>query len=161
MSQLMPLAQPGPMTELEHFMFESFGYIIIEDVLTPEEVEETLEASQRLHANHGEGWRQIGKGFETEAALERLIDSYKSLPPRVDEMTVEALEAIEEVTSLRGENEKLRCELSLAKNKMSALIDEFGNMFGGGKDHELALEEIKQKVTAFNDESDVDFKLQG
>lgn len=96
-----------------------------------------------------------------DGALERLIDSYKSLPPRADEMPAEAREALEEAASLRGENEKLRCELSLAKNKMSALIDEFGNMFGGGKDHELALEEIKQKVTAFNDDADVDFKLQG
>ena len=96
-----------------------------------------------------------------DGALERLIDSYKSLPPRIDEGAADALEAIEEAASLRGENEKLRCELSLAKNKMSALIDEFGNMFGGGKDHELALEEIKQRVSAFNDDGEVDFKLQG
>ena len=80
MSQILPLAQPGPMTDIERFMFESFGYIIIEDVLSPEEVEETLEASKRLHASHGEGWRQIGKGFETEVALERLIDHPAVLP---------------------------------------------------------------------------------
>ncbi len=96
-----------------------------------------------------------------DTALDRMIESYKCLQPRIDETPAEALQAIEEVTSLRDENEKLRCDLSLAKNKMNALMEEFGNMFGGGKDHELALEEIKQKVSAFNDAADVDFKLQG
>ncbi len=94
-----------------------------------------------------------------DGALERLIESYKCLQPRVDETPPEALETAEEIVTLRGENEKLRCELSLAKNKMSALVSEFGNMFGGGKDHELALEEIKDKVAAFDLDSEVDFKL--
>ena len=80
MPDMMPLAQPGTMTELERFMFESFGYIIIEDVLSADEVAETLESSQRLHANRDSAWEQIGKGFETESAIERLIDHPAILP---------------------------------------------------------------------------------
>jgi hypothetical protein len=80
MTERLPLAHPGPMSDVERFMFESFGYIIIEDVLTPDEVAETLEASQRLHANQNDGWKQIGKGFETEPAIERLIDHPAVLP---------------------------------------------------------------------------------
>ncbi len=96
-----------------------------------------------------------------DSALARVIDAYKCLQPRADENSAEQEQAVAQVTELRGENEQLRCELSLAKNKMSALIDEFGNMFGGGKDHELALEEIKEKVAAFNDDDQIDVKLQG
>jgi ectoine hydroxylase len=80
MTAVIPLAQPGPMTEFERFMFESFGYLIIEDVLTPAEVEATLAASKRLHADTTDDWRQIGKGFETEPAIENLIDHPAVLP---------------------------------------------------------------------------------
>jgi ectoine hydroxylase-related dioxygenase (phytanoyl-CoA dioxygenase family) len=80
MTQMIPHAQAGALTDIERFMFESVGYIIIEDVLNPDEVVETLEASQRLHAKHNDGWKQIGKGFETEPALERLIDHPAILP---------------------------------------------------------------------------------
>lgn len=77
---MLPIAEPGPMTEDERFMFESFGYIIIEDVLSPAEVEDTLAASQRLHASTQDEWRQIGAGFEKEPALEALIDHPAILP---------------------------------------------------------------------------------
>ena len=33
---MIPLAQPGPMTEDERFMFDCYGYLIIEDVLIAE-----------------------------------------------------------------------------------------------------------------------------
>lgn len=77
---MLPIAQPGAMTDDERFMFESFGYIIIEDVLSPEEVEDVLRASQRLHDSTKDEWRQIGKGFESEPALEALIDHPAILP---------------------------------------------------------------------------------
>ena len=32
--QLTPLAQPGPVTEINSFMFEAWGYLLIPDVLT-------------------------------------------------------------------------------------------------------------------------------
>jgi len=80
-AEMIPLAQPGPMTELERFMFESFGYIIIEDVLSPDECAEVLEAAKRLHKDQPkERLLQIGKGFETEPSIERLIDHPAVLP---------------------------------------------------------------------------------
>lgn len=77
----LPVVKPGTMTEMERFMFECFGYIVIEDVLSPAEVEETLDAAKRLHSGKSTGkLHQIGKGFEQEPALERLIDHPAILP---------------------------------------------------------------------------------
>ena len=77
----LPVVQPGPMTEMDRFMFECYGYIVIEDVLNPDEVQETLEAAKRVHAGKITGkLHQIGKAFEQEPALERLIDHPAFLP---------------------------------------------------------------------------------
>ncbi len=79
--ELTPMAQPGPMTEMERFMFECFGYLLIPDVLSAAECDETLEAAKRLHGNQpAEKFKQIGRGFETEPAIERLIDHPAVLP---------------------------------------------------------------------------------
>ncbi len=77
---MLPLAQPGPVTADERFMFECFGYLIIEDALSPAETAAALAASQRLHAQTDVDWRQIGAGFETEPALAHLIDHTAILP---------------------------------------------------------------------------------
>lgn len=77
----VPTAQPGPLTDMEKFIFECYGYIVIDNVLSADEVEETLEAAKRLHAGKLQGkLHQIGKGFEHEPALERLIDHPAVLP---------------------------------------------------------------------------------
>lgn len=77
----LPLSKPGEMTEMDRFMFECFGYLVIEDVLSQSEVEETLHAAKQLHAGHEKTkLLQIGKGFEQEPALERLIDHPAFLP---------------------------------------------------------------------------------
>jgi ectoine hydroxylase len=79
--ELTPLAQPGPMTEMERFMFECFGYLLIPDVLSEAECDETLEAAKRLHGNQpSEKFKQLGRGFETEPAIERLMDHPAVLP---------------------------------------------------------------------------------
>lgn len=76
-----PISNPGEFTELDRFMFESWGYLIIPNVLSNDEVKECLEASIRLHESEGaKGWAQVGKGYETESALERLIDHPAVLP---------------------------------------------------------------------------------
>ena len=93
-----------------------------------------------LYHNRGP---QIGALYAT---LDKLIESYKCLRPRIEEIGPEQLEAAQELTTLRGDNEQLRSELASLKNHMSSMMSEFGNMFGGGKDHELALHEIKEKV---------------
>ncbi len=79
--ELTPLAQPGPLTEMEKFMFECWGYLLIPNVLSDAECDETLEAAKRVHGNQpAEKFKQIGAGFETEAAIERLIDHPAVLP---------------------------------------------------------------------------------
>ena len=76
-----PIAKPGALTEEERFMFETFGYLIIPDALTPDETQACLEAAQRLHAPYPKGeWRQLGHTYETEPAIENLIDHPSVLP---------------------------------------------------------------------------------
>lgn len=76
-----PISSPGAFTELDRFTFESWGYLLIPNVLSEEEVNECLEASIRLHQSAGTtGWAQVGRGYETEISLERLIDHPAILP---------------------------------------------------------------------------------
>ncbi len=80
-SALMPLSKPGAMTEMDRFIFECFGYIVIENVLNEAECEEALEAAIRLHADQPKTkLLQLGKGFEHEPAIERLLDHPAVLP---------------------------------------------------------------------------------
>ena len=75
MNSIEPLAHPGPLTDEERFMFETFGYLVIPDALTPSETKACLQAAQRAHAPFPSGeWRQIGHLYETEPAIENLID---------------------------------------------------------------------------------------
>src|SRR4051812_32503228 len=79
--ELTPLSQPGAMTAMDRFIFESWGYLIIPDVLSEAECDEALEACQRIHGSKpAEKFRQVGRGYETEASLERLIDHPAVLP---------------------------------------------------------------------------------
>lgn len=69
------IAKPGPLTDEERFMFETFGYLVVPDALTPEETEACLDAAKRAHDSLPQGqWRQIGHLYETEPAIENLID---------------------------------------------------------------------------------------
>jgi len=78
---LNPVVEPGPFTDLDKFIFESWGYLIIPDVLSGDEVEACLAASRRVHATAGtSGWGQVGRSYETEPALEALIDHPAVLP---------------------------------------------------------------------------------
>jgi len=94
-----------------------------------------------------------------DGALDKLIESYKCMQPRVDELNPEAQESLQDVATLRNENEELRSELSVAKNNLSDMIAEFGNMFGGGKDHELDLHDLKKKLAAMQAGSELDINL--
>lgn len=78
---MIPEADPGPMSDLERFLFDVSGYLVIRGALTPAEVEGCLEAAKRIHAPHPPGeWRQIGAAYEQEAAFEPLIDHPSVLP---------------------------------------------------------------------------------
>jgi hypothetical protein len=78
---MLPLGQPGPMTDLERFLFDVAGFLVIPQALSPAEVAACLEAAQRLHAPYPQGeWRQIGHPYEQEPAFEALIDHPAVLP---------------------------------------------------------------------------------
>lgn len=78
---LNPVVAPGAFTDLDNFIFESWGYFIIPDVLNADEVAECLEASKRVHQAAGtNSFGQVGRSYETESALERLIDHPAVLP---------------------------------------------------------------------------------
>src|SRR4029078_9212686 len=79
--ELTPLSQPGGVTAMDLFIFESWGSLIVPDVLGETECDEALEACKRIHGSRpAETFRQVGRGYETEAALERLMDHPPVLP---------------------------------------------------------------------------------
>jgi len=76
-----PIALPGPLTDAERFMFDVAGYLVIRGALDGGEVESCLAAAQRLHAPRPpDEWRQIGAAYESEPAMEPLIDHPSVLP---------------------------------------------------------------------------------
>ena len=78
---MAPIAKSGTLTDEERFMFETAGYLVIPDALSPQEVEACLEASKRAHAPYPLGeWRQLGHLYETEPAIEALLDDPVILP---------------------------------------------------------------------------------
>jgi hypothetical protein len=78
---MIPEAQPGPLTDLERFLFDVSGYLVIREALSPTEVADCLEAAKRIQAPYPQGeWRQIGAAYEQEPAFEPLIDHPSVLP---------------------------------------------------------------------------------
>jgi ectoine hydroxylase len=78
---MIPYGQPGPLTDMERFVFDSLGYLVIPDALTADETSAALEACQRVHSEHPDDeWRQLGATFENEPALENIVDHPSILP---------------------------------------------------------------------------------
>jgi hypothetical protein len=72
---------PGELTPLDQFIFESWGYFVIPDVLSAHEVAECYAASERMHAGRDDhSFGQLGRGYESEPSLEGLIDHPAVLP---------------------------------------------------------------------------------
>ncbi len=72
---MLPIAEPGPLTDRERFLFDVAGFLVIPDALTTAEVEALLLAAKRAHAPHPpDQWRQLGAVYEYEPAVEPLID---------------------------------------------------------------------------------------
>ncbi len=108
------------------------------------------------------------KGYLTEdteiitsidASVAELIDIYKGLKPKVEEVEVmpeaERESLLKKIEELQNSKDKLAEELGITKTTMGNMVAEFGNMFGGGADHELANFEVVEKVGA-NPEDQVD-----
>ena len=84
--QKLPLGKPGKFTDKERFLFETAGFLVIPNALSPEETDACLEAAKRVHAPYPQNeWRQLGNTFETEEAFENLID-HASVFPKVREL---------------------------------------------------------------------------
>lgn len=85
-----------------------------------------------------------------DASTAGLIDVYKELKPKELEVDISSKDEIEqlslEVEKLSHENERLKEESGITKTTMGNMISEFGSMFGGGADHELAKHEVVEKV---------------
>ena len=47
----LPYGKPGPMTDMERYLFETTGLLIVPDALSPEETVACQAASERLHSN--------------------------------------------------------------------------------------------------------------
>jgi hypothetical protein len=87
-----------------------------------------------------------------DADLAELIDTYKTLKPKKEKVDTSDSEAtLTELERLVKENDSLREELAITNKTMSDMIGEFGNMFGGGSDHELEQGAVVEQVT--NDDS--------
>lgn len=95
-----------------------------------------------------------------DASIAELIDVYKELKPKEltpDESSKEEIEKLhQEVEKLGGEKDRLKEELTITKTTMGNMISEFGSMFGGGADHELANFEVVEKVESQADTKDED-----
>lgn len=83
-----------------------------------------------------------------DTSLDKLIESYKCLQPRAQVIPRETSATRQEINTLRGENETLRDELSVAQTKLNDTITEFADMFGGGREHQLEMHEVIEKIDA-------------
>ena len=83
-----------------------------------------------------------------DAAVAELVEPYKVLRPKAAEPvdSEEETNAVMQLEAKTIENEKLKRDLEETKDRMQSMIDEFGNMFGGGSDHDLAKHEVVDKV---------------
>ena len=80
---LSPNVLPGEFTDNDRFLFESWGYIIIPDLLAKSEIGELHEASERFHAaldSDSAPPRGRGAIFEFDPVFERLMDHPGVLP---------------------------------------------------------------------------------
>ena len=85
-----------------------------------------------------------------DTAGAELIEPYKNLGPKIPEQIESENEksTLLQIEKMSVENENLKQELEATKEKMQAMIDEFGNIFGRGSGHELAKHEVVGKLMA-------------
>jgi len=100
--------------------------------------------------------RDIDGLLVMDACVAELIESFKELSPVMPDSKIlaematgenEQTETVqEEIADLKRLNENLTEELTITKKTMGNMIAEFGNMFGGGKEHELENKKVIEKV---------------
>lgn len=83
-----------------------------------------------------------------DASIAKLVGSYKALKPApvTRENTVELDAALKELEALKIEKEKLQKDFDEKSKTMDGIVSEFGNMFGGGSNHQLDKSLVVEKL---------------
>ena len=87
-----------------------------------------------------------------DTALEQLIDTYKCLQPVEQEPVEDPL--VREIEETRTQNQQLREELSVVRNQMSQMVTEFSDMFGGGQETALTIDEVMERLSESKNETE-------
>ena len=103
-----------------------------------------------------------------DASVAEMVDIYKSLSPKApqsdpaeNEVCDVKLEQKEnKIKELQESHDKLVEELAITKETMSNMIGEFGNMFGGGQDHDLDKGDVMDKVIQQQDEETTNIQVE-
>lgn len=99
------------------------------------------------HIIHAYVNRSSDELISMDASMAEMIDTYKSLSPVMPhETATDNSETLKELAELKETNARLTEELRITKETMSNMINEFGNMFGGGKNNELDESQVVEKV---------------
>lgn len=82
-----------------------------------------------------------------DASMAELIGCYKALKPATTPESKAALaNALKEIVELKTEKEKIQLDLNEKKKTLDGMVSEFGNMFGGGSDHDLEKDSVVEKI---------------
>jgi hypothetical protein len=115
---------------------------------------ESIETAETIYFQHLVDSLEQGESSQVttlDTALEQLIDTYKCLQPVKQEVIEDPL--VREVEEARTQNQELREELSLVRNQMSQLVAEFSDMFGGGQDTALTIDEVMGRLSMSKNET--------
>ncbi len=92
------------------------------------------------------------------SSLTEMLESYKAARPLATPAVVSEPQ-LQQVNQLKDENKQLTEALSSSNNKMSRMISEFGEIFGGGQQHELTPEEIMAKISVEHSEIEIESEV--
>ncbi|MDH5353253.1 MAG: hypothetical protein OEY09_02315 [Gammaproteobacteria bacterium] len=83
-----------------------------------------------------------------DASIAELISTYKALKPApvTRENSEELDAALKELETLRADKEKLQKKFDETSKTLDGMVDEFGNMFGGGSNHQLDKGLVVEKI---------------
>ena len=86
-----------------------------------------------------------------DSSVAELIDSYKSLSPVMPDTDALLADMIGELEELRAANADLTEKLKASEETVNNMVNEFGNLFGGGDANDLADDEVAGKLSNSHD----------
>ncbi|MEM7562573.1 MAG: hypothetical protein AAF353_05930, partial [Pseudomonadota bacterium] len=89
-----------------------------------------------------------GKGKQIDpldSALQELVNAYKCLQPVESDGSEEPV--TQKLTEANQQNQQLREDLSVVRNQMSNLVDEFSDLFGGGQGNRMTIDEVMEHLS--------------